>query len=129
MPAPRVLVVDDDDAVRAVAEEMLRRGNYNVESVAGGREALDVLKQASFDLILLDVGMPGMSGVEVYQFIRRDLPTQKVLYMTGYAEDDITDLDNPNTFILVKPFSLKIFNDTVASIVQSAGGSTSYKLT
>lgn len=115
--AGKVLVVDDDDAVRSVTSEMLRRSDREVTSVSSGQEALDTLKQASFDLILLDVGMPGMSGVEAYQFIRVDLPDQKILFMTGYAEEDITDLANPNTFILPKPFTLKAFNETISSII------------
>ncbi len=118
MGTPKVLVVDDDDAVRAVTTEMLKRGNYHVVNVSSGQAALDILKEDTFELILLDVGMPIMSGVEVYQFIREDLPTQKVLFMTGYAEDDITDLDNPNTYILAKPFSLKSFNETITSILK-----------
>ncbi len=117
MSGPRVLVVDDDDAVRSVTCEMLKRSNYDVTSVDNGQAALDALAGASFELILLDVGMPGMSGVEVYEILRKDLPEQKVLFMTGYAEDDITDLNNPNTFILAKPFSLKDFNDTISAII------------
>ncbi len=111
------MVVDDDTAVRAVTGEMLKRGNYQVTSVGSGQAALDVLEREHFDLILLDVGMPGMSGVEAYQQLRMSLPEQKVLFMTGYAEDDITDLGNPNTFILPKPFSLKLFNETISAIL------------
>ena len=110
-------MVDDDDAVRSVTCEMLKRSNFEVTSVDSGQAALDALKEGSFALILLDVGMPGMSGVEAYDIIRADLPEQKVLFMTGYAEEDITDLENPNTFILPKPFSLKVFNDTISSII------------
>ena len=116
--APKFLVVDDDDAVRSVTMEMIKRGNYEVTGASSGLEALELLKGTVFDLILLDVGMPIMSGVEVYEIVRRDLPEQKILFMTGYAEEDITDLGNPNTYLLPKPFSLKLFNDTIASIIQ-----------
>ena len=117
MTGPKVLVVDDDSAVRAVAAEMLKRSSYQVASADSGQAALDMLQNEYFDLILLDVGMPGMSGVEAYHQIRLRLPQQKVLFMTGYAEDDITDLANPNTHILPKPFSLKLFNDTISAII------------
>ena len=117
MTAARVLVVDDDEAVRIVASEMLKRGDYDYESVASGPEALARLKEAEFDLVLLDVGMPIMSGVETYEHIRRDLPEQKVLFMTGYAEDEISELNNPNTYMLSKPFSLQTFDDTLSSII------------
>ncbi len=117
MSSPRVLVVDDDEAVRIVTSEKLKRGNYEYESVASGREALNRLEQTQFDLILLDVGMPVMSGVETYDQIRQNLPQQKVLFMTGYAEEDLTDLDNPYTSILSKPFSLKTFDDALSSII------------
>jgi two-component system cell cycle sensor histidine kinase/response regulator CckA len=117
MSVARVLVVDDDDAVRSVTVEMLKRSEYEVVSVSSGQGALDELKQGSFDLILLDVGMPGMSGIEAYNILRANLPEQKVLFMTGYAEGDIDDLGNPNTFILPKPFTLRVFTETVASII------------
>ena len=58
MGTPKVLVVDDDDAVRAVTTEMLKRGNYDVVNVSSGQAALDILKEDTFELILLDVGMP-----------------------------------------------------------------------
>ena len=109
--------MDDDDAVRSVTVEMLKRNKYEVVAVGSGQAALDELKVGSFDLILLDVGMPGMSGIEVYEILRANLPEQKVLFMTGYAEGDIDDLGNPNTFILPKPFTLSLFTETIASII------------
>lgn len=116
MSQSRVLVVDDDEAVRSVAAEMLRRSEYDVECAASGQAALDLMAGMNFDLVLLDVGMPGMSGVETYERLRADYPTQKVLFMTGYSEEEALDLDNPNTHMLSKPFTLKIFTETIRSV-------------
>jgi len=117
MAESRVLVVDDDDAVRSVTAEMLRRNHYDQESVSGGQAALDLLGSSTFDLVLLDVGMPGLSGIETYQLLRQDLPTQKVLFMTGYAEENALDLVNPHTFMLAKPFTLKALTETIKRIL------------
>ena len=117
MESPRVLVVDDDEAVRAVTREMLRRGNYEVECVGSGPAALGALEEHRFDLVMLDVGMPGMSGADVYEVIRQHWPDQKVLFMTGYAEEEIKGLDHEHTWVLSKPFKLQALNDTVAAIV------------
>ena len=117
MESPRMLVVDDDEAVRAVTKEMLRHGNYDVECVGSGPAALDLLSSETFDLILLDVGMPGMSGADVYEVIRERWPQQKVLFMTGYAEEEIQGLDHDLTWVLSKPFKLQALNDAVSAIV------------
>ena len=112
----KVLVVDDDVAVRIVASEMLKRLEFVVDSVASGKEALSKLTEQEYAAIFLDVGMPVMSGVEVYAKIRDNLPLQKIVFMTGYSEEEIGDLDNPNTWILPKPFSLVGLTEAVESI-------------
>ncbi len=115
MSSPRLLVVDDDDSVRRVTCQMLRRGDYDVEEADCGHAGLECFNNSSFALVLLDVSMPDMGGVEVSKVIRERVPDQKIVFMTGYAEQDEFGLDNPNTWMLGKPFRLAELLDAVES--------------
>jgi two-component system cell cycle sensor histidine kinase/response regulator CckA len=85
--ARRILVVDDDDLARSYEHSVLERHGYTVVSATDGREALGVLKrQAPFDLFVVDVVMPQMSGTELARHIRQDIPDAKILYVTGFAD-------------------------------------------
>lgn len=101
-----VLVVDDDEAVREVASEMLKTLDCDVTSVTSGPEALAALEQNSYDIVFLDVGMPIMSGVEVCRRVRKTMPAQKIAFITGFAEEDLTDFLDQNTWIVSKPFTI-----------------------
>ncbi|MET8153768.1 ATP-binding protein [Actinoplanes sp. NPDC049668] len=91
-PAPRgdgrrVLVVEDDSEVGEIAGRILERHGYQVVIVGHGREALDQLHLRAFDLLLTDVIMPGMSGPQLIDVVRREYPTMPVLLISGYTED------------------------------------------
>jgi two-component system cell cycle sensor histidine kinase/response regulator CckA len=86
-PAPRILVVDDEDSVRSLVERILRDAHYDVSTAASGREALNVVEsQPPFDAFVLDVMMPEMTGQELARQLRSREPDIKVLYFTGYAD-------------------------------------------
>src|SRR5690606_22180592 len=88
----RVLLVDDDDTVRRVAERMLVRAGFEVMAAAGGMEALDLFaNHGPFDLVVLDLTMPGMNGVEVFHALRKADPHVRVILMSGYNEQDATN--------------------------------------
>jgi CheY-like chemotaxis protein len=118
MERSRILVVDDDDAVRIVTSEMLKSMDLEVECAESGRAALACLAQTQtpFDLVLLDVGMPVMDGVEVYENVHRDHPGQKVAFMTGYT-DDISEFANADVTVLPKPFSMQNLSDLIHTIL------------
>ena len=84
--AHRVLVVDDEASNFAFVERVLTNEGYTVVCAADGREALRLVEQQQFDLILLDVLMPQMQGDELARQIRLANPDAKILYLTGYAD-------------------------------------------
>ena len=106
-PAPTVLLVDDDEQVRTVAESLLTDLNYEVIAVASGAEALDVLRRnESIDVLFTDVIMPGMEGGELAEQARLIRPDLKVLFTSGYFEHALVQKGNigPNANLLVKPY-------------------------
>jgi PAS domain S-box-containing protein len=85
---PRILVVDDDTDVRAIAAAMLADAGYEVSEAHSGDAALNALQRADCraELVVADVSMPGLNGVELAAIVRRTWPGVPVLLMTGYAD-------------------------------------------
>lgn len=81
----KILVVDDEELVRSSLEDILRLEGYEVQAVGSGDAALAVLQREGFDLILLDLKMPGMDGMEVMRAANRIAPDTKVILLTGHG--------------------------------------------
>ncbi|MBN2227418.1 MAG: response regulator [candidate division Zixibacteria bacterium] len=81
-----VLVVDDEAGVRSVLEQILQLKGYHVHGVGSGREALEYLKTYAVDLVLSDIVMPEISGLELLQVIKKQLPHVGVVIMTGHGD-------------------------------------------
>ncbi|MBM4160823.1 MAG: response regulator [Ignavibacteria bacterium] len=82
----RILVVDDEDALRTVLSAELEGEGYKVSSASDGAEAINVLKSQSFDLVLLDIKMPNVDGFEVLKYVKENQPATKVIMLTGFAD-------------------------------------------
>jgi signal transduction histidine kinase len=80
----RVLLVDDDAQVRRLTERMLRHAGYDVHAVGSGPDALAELRRTSFDILLTDMVMPGMSGRDLAREVARDHPRTRIVFMSGY---------------------------------------------
>ncbi len=122
-PNKRLLVVDDDDAVRQVTEEMLSVLGYESESVGSGQKALSKLSERDFDLVLLDVAMPTMSGAEVVAELEQRKVDLPVILMTGFSISDVADLmDSPRSprAVLSKPFPMKELQAAVEQMFEVA---------
>lgn len=81
----RILIVDDEPGVRESLTELLRIEGYKVESAESGNLALENLKEGDFDLVLLDLRMPGIDGVEVMGEIRKFHPDTRIIIITGFG--------------------------------------------
>ena len=84
-----ILVVEDDDALRPVLVEVLREEGYAVEEAANGDRALQHARETFFDLIITDVRMEGMDGLETAEAVHRIQPDVPVIVVTGYAHQDV----------------------------------------
>jgi two-component system cell cycle sensor histidine kinase/response regulator CckA len=112
-----VLVVEDDRAVRLVVERALKRHGLDVLTASDGGIALDVLDSESVDVLVSDVVMPGIDGVELLETIRDRRPTLPVVLMSGYAEPpQRRALDGAAAIFLAKPFTA----DDLVDAVQAA---------
>ena len=104
-----ILVVEDMDALREVVRRVLAREGYTVLEARNGREALDVAARypAAIHLLLTDVVMPGMNGLQVAESLLRTRPELAVLFMSGYAEDAATrrSIEETSASFVAKPFS------------------------
>jgi len=81
-----VLVVDDEEALRTVLSGELANEGYDVKAAADGDEAISEVEKSPFDLVLLDIKMPRMSGFEVLKYIKVNHAKTKVVMLTGFAD-------------------------------------------
>ncbi|MCC6446504.1 MAG: response regulator [Armatimonadetes bacterium] len=104
----RVLVVDDKESIRSLIGEALVKQDYYVAAVAHGREAIDLLSVQSFDIVLTDLMMPTMSGVELVPEMIRDHPEMPVVVITGFGDVRTTHelMDMGASDFIMKPFRL-----------------------
>lgn len=82
----RILVVDDEEVVRLSHLRTLSSEHCKVEAVWNGRDALLAMGRQAYDLVLLDLRMPGMDGLSVLQAIKQNWPESEVIVITGYPE-------------------------------------------
>lgn len=105
--APRILVVDDDPALRQLASTTLESHGYDVEVAASGEEALEVQRARPADLVLLDNSMPGMTGCEVAQAMRAEEEKVVPILMLSAlvsAEDQWSGWSSGVDLYLTKPY-------------------------
>ena len=111
--AETVLVVEDDPAVRDVVTQMLKTLGYTVTSCSNGPEALEICSTRTFDIALVDMMMPHMSGTELIQKIRSMTDKTKTLIMTGYGARS-SDLTALKTLVIPKPFAIETLSTAIA---------------
>ncbi len=119
----RLLVVDDEDVTRRSLAEILRLEGYKVEAAEGGRAAIALLSKQAFDLVLLDLKMPDVDGLQVMRYIRRDSETSEgvnnaaaIIMLTahGSLESAIEALRQGASDYLLKPISPEALLHSVA---------------
>lgn len=106
----RILVVDDDDAIRLMVERVLRREQFHVESARDGFEAIEKLSRNDYGTILLDLMMPRIDGVGVLRFLEQHRPERNraVIVMTANLATFADEVESKPVFrILSKPFDIR----------------------
>jgi two-component system response regulator MprA len=119
----RVLVVDDEPAVRRALERALRLENYDVALATDGEEALDALVTTEVDAVVLDVLMPRLDGLEVVKRMRQGGDKTPVLMLTARdaIDDRVAGLDVGADDYLVKPFALRELQARLRALIRRSG--------
>jgi two-component system cell cycle sensor histidine kinase/response regulator CckA len=118
----RILLVEDEDAVRTFSTRALTNKGYQVLGAADGQAALELLKEndiKGIDLMITDVMMPGMDGPTVAAKIREKSPDMKIIFISGYTEDRLKDHMGKGIFFLAKPFTLKQLAEKVKEALEN----------
>ena len=118
----RVLIVEDDKILRDGLADLLRGAGYSVEPVADGAEGLRKAIAESFDVVLLDLALPGLDGIEVCQRLRVARPTVPILMLTarGSEEDKVRGLKVGADDYVTKPFGARALLARVEALSRRA---------
>ncbi len=116
----RLLVVDDEPNIRSSLTRALRLLGYQVEGAGSGSEALAILKQAPYDLMILDMAMPGMHGTDVLLHARHLRPDLLIIILTGNAtlESAIAAVKSDAVDYLLKPVKTSVLAAAIALALQ-----------
>ena len=119
-PAPRILVVDDDPGQRSLLESFLRSQHFEVVLADSGERALALLPGGNFAMMISDVRMPGLSGLETLRRVRPQFPALPVLLVTAYADirDAVVAMRDGALNYLAKPIDL---DELLATVRQATG--------
>src|SRR5207248_1401855 len=118
--APRILIVDDDSGQRSLLDSFLKSQGFDTIPVASGEEALEVLRAGQINMMISDVRMPGMSGLETLRQARKEQAVLPVLLVTAYADirEAVHAMRDGAVNYLAKPIDL----DELLATVQQATG-------
>src|SRR3954469_12599464 len=121
--APRILLVDDEQPIQTLLSFPLQRDGYDVVAVADGRDALARFGEQPFDLVVLDLMMPRMDGLEVCRRLRAQSgpgKTVPIIMLTAKAEelDKVIGLELGADDYITKPFSLREFRSRVKAMLR-----------
>lgn len=118
----RILIVDDEENMRKTLSEILADEGYDVEVAASGEEAVAMCRDGRFRVILMDVRMPGMNGVEAFRQIRRHQEGVRVILMSAYSINALKEaaLDEGAIAFLSKPLDLERVVNLIAEVKETA---------
>lgn len=113
-----ILVVDDLKSVRMTLGRVLEDEGHNVVLAEDGYQAIEAAKQTSFDIIFMDIKMPGINGVQTFREVKKINPQAAVIMMTAYSVEDLVReaLEEGAYAVVYKPFDI----ENIVSIIESA---------
>ena len=114
---PKILVVDDMRSMRRTLAGLMEDKGYDVTGVEDGYQAIEAARRTAFDLIFMDIKMPGINGVQTFREIKKITPRSVVVMMTGFAVEDLVKeaLEEGAFSVVYKPFD----TDKVVSLVEA----------
>ena len=121
----RILVVDDEPGIREFLQIMLEREGYEVSSAENGTEAISRFKKKKYDVVIADIKMPKVSGLEVLSSVKELSPETSVILITAHAsfESAVEAMNEGAYDYITKPFNVDEIKVTVSNALQNNGGS------
>jgi two-component system cell cycle response regulator CpdR len=108
LPTQRILLAEDDESMRGFLTRALEKAGYDVVSFNNGADAIERLKQEPFTLLLTDIVMPRLDGIELARRASAIDPEIKIMFITGFAAVTLnSDTQPKDSRVLSKPFHLK----------------------
>ena len=122
----RILVAEDDPSVRSFVLRALSLRGHDVTAVEDGMQALEMLAQEAYQLLVTDIVMPGLDGIALALRVGRDHPDLPILMMTGYSAERqrAHNLDQLIARVILKPFTLQQICDAVDETLSQAAVAT-----
>jgi diguanylate cyclase (GGDEF)-like protein len=113
-----ILIVDDDISILETVGDIFQERGYNVAMVDNGQRAIKLVSRRYFDVVLMDIRMPGIDGLETYKEVKRIIPTAAVIMMTGDSKEELVkkSIEEGAYTVIYKPFNVK----RVIKIVEEA---------
>jgi CheY-like chemotaxis protein len=117
-----ILVVDDEQSICMLLKDVLARFGHTVTTCQDGAAGIELASGKTFDLVFLDIRMPGMGGLEALKRLRELLPEATFVMITGFAKDDVIDeaLQSGAAACLCKPFSLSQVTQLLEEVTSGA---------
>ena len=118
MSSPTILVVDDDPSLRITTSFILKHKGFEVQTASNAIEAIHLLKGEPFDVVLMDIRMPEINGVEAFEEINKIRPDSAVVLMTAYTVDNLVKkaLKSGAKEVLRKPLDIDYLLELLDSI-------------
>lgn len=111
----QLLIVDDQFGIRILLNEVFQKEGYKIFQASNGKQALDIVKMRRPDLVLLDIKIPGIDGIEILKRMKKIVPDIKVIIMTAYGELNMIEeaMELGAITYFAKPFDIEEMRDTV----------------
>ena len=115
----RIMIIEDDEEMRSLMKDFFEEEGFETDSVSNGVDALRKLSKDHFDLVITDIRMPGLTGLDILPTIRRLKPETPIIVMTAYGSDDVRrrSLERGATIYLEKPIHLSKLRTVIREMV------------
>ena len=126
----KLLIIDDEDIVLKSCRRILNETNYEIDTATSGTDGLEQMELKDYDVVITDLKMPGISGIDVLRTIKKNKPNTLVIIFTGYASvESAREALKLGAFDYIpKPFTPEEFRDVVENAVNARGNSAQAKM-
>ena len=115
----RIMIIEDDEEMRSLLKDFFEEEGFETDSVSNGVDALRMLSKDHFDLVITDIRMPGLTGLDILPRIRSLKPETPIIVMTAYGSDDVRrrSFERGATIYLEKPIHLSELRTVIREMV------------